>query len=129
MAKMLIFDEESRKRARFVLDNIAVDKRWVMTIEREKSKRTLSQSALYFKWIGIIARETGNDPDAVHEAFKMMFLIPTEIKLGEQVVLWRSTTKLDIGPMSDYMTRVYNYAASELGIFLPTPEDLHQGRR
>ena len=107
-----------------VRDTIAcldLSKPWAVTIEPYKEKRTLNQNALYWKWVGIIAQDTGNDPDAVHEALKQRFLIPVEITFMGDKIPYRSTARLNTGEMSNYMDRVHALA-SEMGIVLPLPE-------
>ena len=99
-------------------------KEWAIEIKQHRKKRTNPQNALYWKWIGIIAMETGNDPDLIHEYCKVKFLPPlTVIVNGESVDVAGSTTKLKTTEMKDYMNWVEHWALSELDIILPHPED------
>ena len=120
----IVADERGRQRAIAVLGTLSLDKPWSVLIEPYKRSRTLNQNALYHKWVGIIADDTGNSHDAVHEALKQEFLPPRTVEMGGKVRQYRpSTTALTSDEMAAYMNHVYAWAGSELGIILPVPED------
>ena len=99
-------------------------------VEIRKHKEELSdkQRNLYWKWIGIIASETGNDRDMLHKVFKAKFLGWDEVVvLGKPVKKERSITTLGTKEMWEYMTQVDVFALQELDIVLPHPEDLYYG--
>lgn len=99
-------------------------KEWAVEIKQYRKKRTNPQNALYWKWVHLIATETGNEPDLIHEYLKERFLPPQTIKIaGNEIQVPGSTTKLNTAQMTDYMSWVEQWAASELGIILPHPED------
>ena len=108
-----------------LIAKLNLDRPWFIEVKRHIKKRSLSQNALYWKWVGVIANETGNDSDMLHEFFKNKFLQPVEFQVGGHVFSYRTTTKLPIDQMSAYMTKVQAFAASELGILLPIPEEQH----
>ena len=120
---LIIRDEPMRASVCRLIAGLDLSKPWAVTVEPYKERRSLNQNSLYWQWIGIISRETGNDPDTVHEAFKQKFLIPEEISFMGEKMLYRSTAKLDTRSMSEYMDKVYAFTTSELGILLPVPED------
>lgn len=120
----IIRDETMRQRVSDLVDALDLTKPWSVTIEPYKKKRSLSQNALYWKWVGIIADETGNDNDDIHEAFKGMFLTPRAVQIGIESREIRSTVKQNTDEMKTYMDKVYAYATSQLGILLPIPEEL-----
>lgn len=91
-------------------------------LRRHRKKRSLDQNSLYWLWLGIISRETGNDTDQLHEAFKQMFAEAQVAEVFGRTVTTHSTAKMKVGEMSEYLDRVYAFAASE-GIILPLPED------
>jgi hypothetical protein len=117
-------DERGRERILGLIKALDVTKPWQVTIEPKTKKRTLNQNALYWKWVGLIADATGNDNDDVHEALKAKFLTPRTIDLGGEQREIRSTAKQDKAGMTAFMDRVYAFATSELGLYLPTPEEL-----
>ena len=120
---LIIRDEPMRASVCRLIAGLDLAKPWAVTVEPHKERRSLNANALYWKWVGLIAQETGNDPDTVHEVFKQKFLVPEEISFMGEKVFYRSTARLDTGKMTDYMNRVYSFATSELGILLPVPED------
>lgn len=91
-------------------------------------RRTLSQNALYWKWLSeaikAVATETGNDTDDLHEFFKHKFLTPQIIEVrGETIQRW-TTTKMTTAEMAEFTDKVYAWIVGELGIILPMPQDL-----
>ena len=117
----IIRDATERNLVRDTIACLDLSQPWAVTIEPYKERRTLNQNALYWKWVGIIAQDTGNDPDAVHEALKQRFLVPVVITFMGDKIPYRSTARLNTGEMSNYMDRVHALA-SEMGIVLPLPE-------
>ena len=118
---VIIWDEPLRRRVIELIKILNIEKPWAVTIERHTERRSLNQNALYWKWVGIIAQETGNDADLVHGELKKKFLVPKEYSFMGEKVLYRSSAKLDTREMSEYMDRVNALATQELGIMLPTP--------
>lgn len=90
--------------------------------------RRRRQENLLRKWMRLIASETGNDPEVMHAFFKKKFL-GAEYRIARfewkgapverEVVELRSTTKLSVKEMSEYMTLVETFVATTLGIKLP----------
>lgn len=125
-----VTNDHQRQLAIGVLQCLSLDgKEWQVTIERKKKRRTLSQNALMWKWLNEVAqqiqKETGQDADDVHEFFKARFLPKRIVEIGDETeTLIGSTKKLTTAEMSEYMNRIHAWAASELGIYLPVPEDL-----
>ena len=106
--------------------DLPADQVWEVRIRPYKASRSLQQNALYWKWLGIIAAETGHDADEIHEFCKLKFLPPVFVEIkGEVREARRTTTKLKVDEMSNYMNRVYAWATSELGMVLPVPEERH----
>ena len=119
----VIRDELMRASVCRLIAGLDLAKPWAVTVEPHKERRSLNANALYWKWVGLVAQETGNDPDVVHETFKRKFLVPEEISFMGEKMLYRSTAKLDTRAMSEYMDKVYAFTTTELGILLPVPED------
>lgn len=127
---IIIRDETGRKRAIDLLLVLNLTKPWEITVEPHRKKRTLSQNALYWKWLDevvtAVARETGDDKDAIHQVFKEKFLKAKTIEALGVTTYEYSTKDLTTVEMSEYMTRIHAWVTSELGILLPMPEDMHQ---
>lgn len=91
----------------------------------EKPKRSIKQNDLYWRWLRIIAKETGNDIDLLHKVFCKKFLgYDVAEVMGEKIAVARGTSKLKVDEMSDYLTNVEAFAATELNIVLPHIDEL-----
>lgn len=134
MAKetIIIRNESLRKAALFTIGALDLEKPWKLTIERETKRRTLSQNALLWKWVDEVVRHvhehTGHDKDEIHEFFKAKFLPAQHVQIESEVILYRSTKDLSKTEMTEYMNKIYAWATTELGLFLPVPEDLGRDR-
>lgn len=70
----------------------------------------------------MIADDTGNSPEQVHEALKMMFLPRQFVSLGEKVTeVAKSTKDLTTVEFEDYLMRCRVFAGEELQIQVPLP--------
>lgn len=133
MNKKLIIRGSVTSDGKLVLSNRAyflhhvkkfAGKKVKLTLEREFNKRSNKQNSLYWAWLGIISDETGNEPDDLHEYFKLRHIPRRFIKVGRrEVELAKSTAELSSGEMQEYMFKV-ELEAVVLGINLPkTYED------
>lgn len=93
-----------------------------MTIEKRKEQRSLAQNRWY--WGGIlplIAEETGNTVEELHEIFKRMFLEKRVVEYrGKSIAMPGSTPDQDSAQFTDYLERIRGEAAS-MGIVVPDP--------
>lgn len=97
---------------------------YTVAISRVRKKRTTDQNSLYWMWLKCVADETGNTTDDLHEWCKRKFLSPRVVEIcGERAEIAPSTASLDTSDMTTYLNSVQAWAASELGITLPSPED------
>lgn len=89
---------------------------------KRKRQRTLSMNALYWVWLEVIERETGNNKNDIHAYMKTKFLKRTKQVFGavHEVVL--SSALLDTLDFSRYMASVKQFALDELNIILPDTE-------
>lgn len=70
----------------------------------------------------MIADDTGNSPEHVHEALKMMFLPRQFVSLGEKgTEVAKSTKELSTSEAEDYYMRCRVFAGETLGINIPLP--------
>lgn len=127
---LVIRDDAGRKRAIAFLERLNVEKPWQLTLGPLRKKRTLSQNALMWKWLdevaGHISESTGYETEEVHEHLKRKFLTPKRVEIDGDLTEVYSTKKLTTAEMSNYLDAIYRWATSDLGLFLPCPED--QGR-
>lgn len=96
---------------------------YTVTIAKQVKRRTLPQNALMWMWFACISQETGQSVDDIHDTYCAMFLTRTAVNAhGDEVRLYRGTSKLNTDEMTDFMNRV-QLDAAEMGIRLPRPED------
>lgn len=125
MTTIIIREERQRQHALETIGRLAAGKVWEVKIGRHVKKRALNANALYWKWIQIIADDTGNDAEDIHSFFKEKFLAPVMIDVGGELGEVRpSTAALSVPDFSIFMTKVEQFSIAELGISLPHPEDL-----
>lgn len=131
---MRVYMITKKERIGQFINDLALDlNRWngdiplKVTIQNKKEKRSLDQNALYFMWCQIIADETGNDKDDIHEYLKAKFLGWKFVRvkqdnLGIEVPL--STKNQSVKEMAEYMEKIQAWALTHLSIKLPSPDDL-----
>ncbi len=79
----------------------------VYRIEPEVNTRSLSQNKLYWKFLGVIEFETGQNADDMHEYFRRKLLLPKFITVnGEEIKIPRSTTELSKTEFGEYMEKI-----------------------
>ena len=100
----MVFDHRDRFDEYLIL---LEGKRVRLTVGKEEDERTLSQNALYWAYLHIVAQETGNGPDDLHEYFKRAHLTPKFITvMGKEIKIPQSTRNLTKAAFSDYMTAI-----------------------
>lgn len=101
-------------------------KSWEIVIREYKPNRKIQQNALYWKWLTVIASETGNDKDVMHEYFAVKFLGCEMVEcFGETREKRKSTADLKVKEFAEYLNQIEAFAVQELGIVLPHPDDLY----
>lgn len=91
-------------------------------------KRSLSQNALYWKWLTEIAQQTKSkgygayDSEDMHVYFKDKFCVDKSLTIGKTTIQVKSTKKLDKGEMTFYMNQIHQWAVNA-GFRLSMPED------
>lgn len=88
-------------------------------VREHKAKRSSAQNRRLWALLRSIASDAWVDgkqfsDEAWHEHFKRRFIGCEELPDGASCGI--STTTLDVGSFTDYMTRIEEYAASELGL-------------
>lgn len=116
---------DKRKVTDYV-ERLPEGKRYTVEIKLRRQPRSVNQNRLYWMWLACIMHETGEDKGRLHEFFKQNILGVSEHYVfgNHQVIIPPSTKGLDTKQMTDYLERVQQFAASELGIVLPNPQDL-----
>lgn len=96
----------------------------VLVIKRKWNKRSTSQNALYWMWLGIMSKDIGHTEDELHVIMKGLHAPKKEVKVGNKsYMIPKSTQELSKGEFVEYLFHVET-EASQLGIVLPHPSDL-----
>jgi hypothetical protein len=101
----------------------------VVELSEKKRRRTIPQNAYLHLILGWFAMETGNRLEFVkQEYFKRhinpdLFVIEIEDKHLGKVQVLRSSRDLDTSEMTTAIERFRNWASSEAGIHLPSPDE------
>lgn len=114
---LTIYDQEGYTQYLNTLDGrIQID------IRQIGNERTSQQNNYYHLYLRIIADETGEDIDSLHELFKKKFLSPTfKTVMGEEITIPPSTTKLTKKEFSDYITQIQaltQVPSPDMGLYL-----------
>lgn len=115
--------ERDREQAIRWLEKMPLRKYSIRITDR-KSSRSLAQNSLLWVWIKVIAKETGHTEREIHDLVVDQFSPVTvgEV-MGKIVVRQRGTSDLNMQEFTDLLNRVEAWAAGDLGIALPQPED------
>lgn len=97
-----------------------------VTIEKRRKRRTDNQNSYYW---GVVIRTIANDCGyrsdeelaAIHAELKKKFL-PRYGKLA----ITQSTTTLNTADFTEYIEKVRAWAATELGIYIPDPNEIKE---
>lgn len=78
-----------------------------IVITEKKKGRSLSQNAYYWTYLEVIARETGDNGDDLHEFFKRKLLPPVFKTIrGEEMKLPASTRDLNKNDFTEYLDKI-----------------------
>lgn len=92
-----------------------------LEVRKRRSKRSDRQNRY---WWGVVvatlAQHCGYSPDEMHEALKHKFLSQDDLQRG--LVRIGSTAKLDTAAFAELVDRVVLWAAEDLGVIIPLPE-------
>jgi len=120
----IVRDNAEREAMKDYISRLPEGKTYEVSIRLYKSKRSDKANNLYWKWVGIIANETGNEKDVVHKFFAKRFLGYDVKEFGnDKIAVVKKTSNLNTEDFSIYMTHVAAFASQELGIVLPSPDD------
>lgn len=123
MKRLTITNEKTRDTAIGKLGELKLDKPYEVIINIIPNVRSVPQDRLYWLWLTCIMDETGNSRADLHRFFKDTFLpLQTEVIHGIEFRT-TSTTSLSTKEFSHYLERVHQFAAVELDIYLPWPEE------
>ena len=97
-----------------------------LKIAPKRKTRSQPQNRLMWMWFACISQETGQNIDGIHDYYCFRFLPRhiTDLETGATVRVPGHTSTLTTEAFTEFLNQVQADAATELGITLPTPEDL-----
>lgn len=132
MSKLIPTFKGTVKDSKVIFDNRAYFDLYVGTLDGQrvtvvvnklKKLRSLKSNAYYWVYLGLIAEETGNDMDLLHDLFKNKFLPKASVTIkGVKELVAPSTTTLSTIEMSDYIRAIEGYT----GILAPDPSEYYK---
>lgn len=122
--KAKVFNLEQLKDTFNKIAKADLSKGFVIEWKRFKKIRSNDQNALYWMWLTCLEQETGQEKNSLHDYFREKYLQVTyeQVFDSERKIL-QSTTKLDTVAMKNYLDKIQVFAATELAVTLPDPED------
>ncbi len=116
---------KDKEAVKSVIDKLPEGIRYDVSIKRHRERRTIDQNRLYFLWLACISNETGHSKDDLHDYFKQSYLgFEQRAVLNGKIHVNPSTSALDTKQFTDYLEQIQVFANTELGIILPSPEDM-----
>ena len=92
-------------------------KRWVVTCREAKTKRTIDQNSLYWKFLTEFGNYLGYHSEELHDILRRKFLFKVINFEGKEEVILLSTTKQDTKSMAEYYSKCLDFAAEHGFIF------------
>lgn len=125
---MILFCDFSKNESKQKLyDNLKkLDKSYRIEIVRDRDNRSNRQNKYYWGVIiKMISDYTGFFPDEVHEILKGKFLSYEKVitHTGQEVTLSMSTAELDKYDFEQYLEKCRIFAAGELDLIIPLPNE------
>jgi len=95
----------------------------ICEVKKKKNTRSIVQNNYYWFLLTMLQDDTGMDKDDLHIYFRSKFLHAEKEINGEIVEYTKSTTALSTMEFESYMTKIRMFASTELGCFLPLPNE------
>lgn len=121
-------NELEAMQARMRLEKLIKDGK-VFELTEKKPKRSLQQNSYLHVLLGYFAAQTGNTLEWVKKEYYKKLVNPTtfirtkEDRFMGVVKYLRSSADLDTAEMTTSIDRFRNWSASEVGIYLPSPDE------
>lgn len=105
------------------------DKTYRVSVKEWRESRSLSQNALYWKWLNeinnkrplVVNGSSIKGVDLWHEVFKKFYCPAKNVTNGDRELQVKSTKILDVGEMTFYLSKIELYCIN-CGIALTIPE-------
>jgi predicted transcriptional regulator len=99
---------------------------FAVSMKKNKASRSLASNRYYWGVVlAYLSEETGFTKDESHQLMQKMFLKYTkDAPDGTSELFVRSTTSLNTAEMNDYIEQIRIFAVSELGCYIPEPNEI-----
>ncbi|MFI3322603.1 MAG: hypothetical protein R3Y50_08785 [Rikenellaceae bacterium] len=125
METFKVVNGKDKEVVKSYISKLPEGKRYEVIVKLHKEKRTLPQNSLFHLWCKCIQDDTGTDSEDVKRYCKERFLGYKDVYIfGNLSHELTSTAKLNTLQFTEFLNKMQAWAASELGIVLPIPEDL-----
>lgn len=122
---MIINNESDKDRAISHIKALNIDKPWSVDIKPYRKNRSLAQNKLMWLWFKVIGDDLGYTENEIYDIMADKFLPDETIEYdGKQIKKNKSTSRLNTKEFTEYLEKIDRWAAGEMGIILPSPEDL-----
>lgn len=139
------------KRAQAIISNSQIDplKPLEVIIRPYQRTRSQEQNKLYWKWLGLIELETGQDSESLHMEMKRRFLVPilrrddagfnemvesvielrksghheSADRMRSLILQMQTTTSLKVKQMTEYLNEIERWALVDFAITLSREEN------
>lgn len=97
-----------------------------LKIAKKVKRRSLPQNKLMWMWFGCISKETGQPIQDIHDWYCLKFLKRLVVNPADGGAFFvpGHTSILNTEQFTEFLNNIQADAATELGITLPTPNDL-----
>ena len=121
----LIFSISEKSRYESYLGTLKGEVEVIVKRRHEIDLRSNQQNRYLFGVIyKIISEELGYTIEEIHELCRKRFLCKVIMVNENEVVIPRSTTELNTIEMEEYLTEIRTFAAVNLGLFIPEPNEV-----
>jgi len=105
--------------------NLLANGEYTVRIDKTVKHRSIPQNKLFWMWIKCIEDETRQPNGDIHDYFCTKFLRRIATVNGKETTVVGGTSQLNKEQFTDFLNNVHAECATEMGIILPLPEDLH----
>jgi hypothetical protein len=117
-----------KNSAKFIADVAGLKGEVRITVGKKERPRSIPQNNYYWGVvIKMIADFVGeNEPENIHEAMGLRFAgVPAgDGKLGRALLVRKSTSDMNTFEFEEYMEKIRNFAAMELQLTIPLPNEV-----
>jgi len=119
----ILKNETIRQNAALFVKGLEANGYYCVEIKEYKPNRSLAQNRLLWSWYNVIKKETGNDPEDLHEEMKVRILgVEEKERAGVKLIVPKGSRWLSTKEFTMFLEAV-EMLANQLGIILPYPTD------